>query len=120
MKTAHPAKRPFGVGLLLGGYDESGTRLFETCPSGNYYEYHAMAIGDRCQSAKTYLEKNFESFKVASLEELISHGLDSLKASAQDTELTEHNVSVGVVGLDCPFRMLEKEDLRARLSGGSA
>jgi 20S proteasome subunit alpha 6 len=47
IKTAHPAKRPFGVGLLVGAVDEAGTHLFETCPSGNYYEYHAIAIGDR-------------------------------------------------------------------------
>ena len=62
IKTCTPSKRPFGVGLLIGAVDEAGTHLFETCPSGNYFEYYAMAIGDRCQSAKTYLEKNFESF----------------------------------------------------------
>ena len=37
IKTNHPAKRPFGVGLLVGSVDETGTHLFETCPSGNYY-----------------------------------------------------------------------------------
>lgn len=119
VKTAHPSKRPFGVGLLVGAIDEAGTHLFETCPSGNYYEYHAMAIGDRCQSAKTYLEKNFETFKGSSLDELITHGIKSMRASAQDTELTEHNLSIGIVGKDCPFRLLEKEDVRARLSGGA-
>lgn len=62
IKTNHPAKRPFGVGLLVGSVDETGAHLFETCPSGNYYEYIAMAIGARSQSAKTYLEKNFEQF----------------------------------------------------------
>ena len=61
-KTCHPYKRPFGVGLLVGSVDQAGTHLFETCPSGNYYEYMAMAIGDKCQSAKTYLERNFEQF----------------------------------------------------------
>lgn len=62
IKTNHPAKRPFGVGLLVGSVDDTGTHLFETDPSGNYYEYISMAIGARSQSAKTYLEKNFESF----------------------------------------------------------
>ena len=61
-KTCHMSKRPFGVGLLVGSVDQAGTHLFETCPSANYYEYNAMAIGDKCQSAKTYLERNFESF----------------------------------------------------------
>lgn len=41
-----------------------------------------MAIGDRCQSAKTYLEKHFETFDDASLEELIKHGIEALRASA--------------------------------------
>ncbi len=41
---------------------KSGTHLYQTCPSGDFWEYKAMAIGARSQSAKTYLEKNFESF----------------------------------------------------------
>lgn len=91
--------------------------MFESCPSGNYYEYYSMAIGDRCQSAKTYLEKNYTGFKTASLDELITHAIKSMKASAQDTELTEHNLSIGVVGLDSPFSLLAKEDVKARLAG---
>lgn len=81
-KTNHPAKRPFGVGLLVAGVDETGTHLFETDPSANYYEYVAQAIGARSQSAKTYLEKNYESFPGLGWEELARHGLKALKASA--------------------------------------
>ncbi len=91
-------KRPFGVGLLVGAVDEAGTHLFETCPSANYYEYVAMAIGDRCQAAKTYLEKHYLSFERINVDELVKHGIHALKASAQDTDLTEHNVSIGVLG----------------------
>ena len=112
IKTNHPAKRPFGVGLLVAGVDEAGTHLYETDPSANYYEYYAMAIGARNQSAKTYLEKNFESFKSLGWEELVKHGLRALKASAQETELTEHNVSVGYVGKDSKFKLLTKEELK--------
>jgi 20S proteasome alpha/beta subunit len=39
-----------------------GPHLFEFSPSGNSFEYFAMSIGARSQSAKTYLEKEFESF----------------------------------------------------------
>lgn len=116
VKTQHPAKRPFGVGLLVGSYDETGTHLFETCPSGNYYEYVAMAIGARSQSSKTYLEKNYEKFATDTWEELVRHGLRALKSSAQETELSEHNVSVGVVGKDFKFRTLTAGDLRGYLS----
>eukprot|EP00438_Fugacium_kawagutii_P000938 Skav228060 [mRNA] locus=scaffold2067:111001:116484:+ [translate_table: standard] len=41
------SKRPYGVGLLVAGYDEKGPHLFETCPSGNYFEYYAMATWQR-------------------------------------------------------------------------
>lgn len=75
----------------------------------------AMAIGARSQSAKTYLEKNFESFAALGWEELVRHGLKALKASAQETELSEHNVSVGVVGKDFKFRLLSTDELRAYL-----
>ena len=116
IKTTHPAKRPFGVGLLVGSIDETGTHLFETCPSGNYYEYIAMAIGARSQSSKTYLEKNFETFAPLGWEDLVKHGLKALKASAQETELSEHNVSVGVVGKDFKFRLLSAEELKNQLA----
>lgn len=119
VKTSHPSKRPFGVGLLIGAVDEAGTHVFETCPSGNYFEYQAMAIGDRNQSAKTYLEKNFESFANLDVNALIKHGLAALRASAQDTDLTEHNVSVGVVGPDGPYKHLNKDELRTALAGGA-
>ena len=45
-----------------------------------------MAVGQRCQSAKTYLEKKYEGFGDASLEELIEHGVRAIKASAQEKE----------------------------------
>lgn len=98
VKTAHPSKRPFGVGLLVGAVDEAGTHLFETCPSGNYYEYFAIAIGDRNQSAKTYLEKNYEGFKHLGADDLIKHGIRAMKASCQDIDINENNISVAFVG----------------------
>ena len=47
--TQRSWKRPWGVGLLVAGADKSGVKLFYNCPSGNYYDYKAMAIGARSQ-----------------------------------------------------------------------
>jgi 20S proteasome subunit alpha 6 len=47
--TIRSWKRPYGVGLLVSGYDKKGAHLYNTCPSGNYYEYKAMGIGARSQ-----------------------------------------------------------------------
>ncbi len=38
--------RPFGVSLLIGGVDDTGVRLFETDPTGIFFEYKATAIGE--------------------------------------------------------------------------
>lgn len=121
-KTCMPGKRPFGVGLLVGSVDEAGTHLFETCPSGNYYEYHAIAIGDRNQSAKTYLEKNYQGFKNLGAEDLIKHGIRAMKASCQDIDVTEHNISVAVVGSGKghEFKHLTKAQIRAYLAEAGA
>lgn len=120
VKTTASNKRPFGVGLLVAGIDAAGTHLFENCIDGNFFEYHAMAIGDRCQSAKTYMEKHFESFANISVNELIKHGIEAMRASAQETDLTENNISVGVVGKDEPFRLLSKDELKQYIHNPAA
>jgi 20S proteasome subunit alpha 6 len=47
--TQRSWKRPYGVGLLTAGYDKAGPKLYYVCPSGNFYDYKAMAIGARSQ-----------------------------------------------------------------------
>ena len=47
--TQRSWKRPWGVGLLVAGVDKNGVKLFYNCPSGNFYDYKAMAIGGRSQ-----------------------------------------------------------------------
>jgi proteasome alpha subunit len=37
--------RPFGTALLVGGYDDSGVRLFETEPSGSLTSFKAASTG---------------------------------------------------------------------------
>merc|ERR1712127_171735 len=44
-------RRPYGVGLLVAGYDDKGPHIYQTCPSATYFDCKAMAIGARSQSA---------------------------------------------------------------------
>jgi len=99
VNTQEYGRRPYGVGFLVIGQDKTGPHLYEFSPSGNSYEYYAMSIGARSQSAKTYLEKHYESFADCSLEDLIKHGLHALRETLQqDKELTVKNTSIGIVG----------------------
>ena len=106
-------KRPYGVGLLVAGYDSSGPRLFRTCPSGNYYEHQSIAIGSRCQSSNTYLEIKFDEVKNAdSMEALIKLAIGAMKKS-QDHDITADNIDVSVVGEKQEFKVLSKTELSA-------
>jgi len=94
-------RRPFGVGLLVAAVDATGPHLYETCPSGNYNEYLAVAIGARAQSAKTYLEKHHASFKSLPVEDLCKHALKALAGCvAGDKELDAAAASLSIVGVD--------------------
>jgi len=116
--TQKYGRRPYGLGMLVIGFDETGAHLYETCPSGNYFDYKAMSIGARSQSAKTYLEKTFASFENASLQELINHGLTALKdtlGSQSTEELSIKNCSVAFVGENQPFHLLDPSELSEHL-----
>eukprot|EP01018_Ginkgo_biloba_P024761 Gb_03944 [translate_table: standard] len=45
--------RPFGSGVILGGYDREGPQLYMIEPSGVAYRYFGAAIGKGRQGAKT-------------------------------------------------------------------
>ncbi|BAF17818.2 Os05g0490800, partial [Oryza sativa Japonica Group] len=49
--------RPFGCGVILGGYDRDGPQLYMIEPSGLSYKYFGAALGKGRQAAKTEIEK---------------------------------------------------------------
>ncbi|KAF3827301.1 hypothetical protein GH733_002787 [Mirounga leonina] len=53
--TRRYGQRPYGVGLLIAGYD-MGPHIFQTCPSANCFDCRATSIGARSQSAGSVLE----------------------------------------------------------------
>jgi len=110
--TQRIGRRPYGVGLLVVGADQTGPHLFEAQPSGQYFEYKGMAIGARSQSGRTYLERHFETFASLPLDDLIKHALLALRETlATAQELTAANVAVGYVGLGGGFTILEEETI---------
>ena len=115
--TQSYVRRPYGVGLLVAGCDKTGPHLYETSPSGCYYEYKAMALGARSNSAKTYLQREFEKrgddgFSKLTEQELVFHAVRSLKGClAGDKKLNAQCVSVAVVGVDKSFEHLSDEQV---------
>jgi 20S proteasome subunit alpha 6 len=129
------SRRPYGVGLIVAGYDEKGPHIFQTCPSANYYDCKAMAIGARSQSGRTYLERKLDEFHdsrlgsvvccfsfaltyiLGSWEQLIYHALRALRETLpNETELTRKNCSIGIVGNDRNFQILDDDAVKPYLA----
>lgn len=114
--TQSYVRRPYGIGLLVASYDQTGPHLYVTEPSGNYFEYFAMAIGSRSQTSRTYLENEFEKFNDCSLDDLIKHAVKALASSLSgDSELDVKSASLAVVGKDHPFSFIEGNALQRYL-----
>jgi 20S proteasome subunit alpha 6 len=114
--TQTTEKRPYGVGLLVAGYDKTGPHIFETIPTGAYLEYEGQAIGTRFQAAKTYLQNEYKNFPGMDSKTLIMAGLNALKGSSQKN-LTTENVVVGIVGKNEPFITIEGLELADYIDG---
>lgn len=115
--TQRYGRRPFGVGLLVAGYDSQGPHIYQTCPSANYYDCKAMAIGARSQSARTYLEKHLDTFAECSLDELVKHGLRALRDTLpQEVNLSSKNCSLGIAAKDTKFSILDDDKVAPYLA----
>jgi 20S proteasome subunit alpha 2 len=51
--------RPFGVSLMVAGYDDNGPQLYQVDPSGAFFGWKASAIGKNYVNSKTFLEKRY-------------------------------------------------------------
>lgn len=59
MYTQHAGVRPFGVSIIFGGVDKTGSRVFSTSPSGTYRGYKATAAGAGRETALAILREEY-------------------------------------------------------------
>jgi len=69
--------RPFGVSLLIGGIDETGKKLYLTDPTGIYFPYKAVAIGEGDAEITEILHQKYKSSMT--IKEGLKLCLDALK-----------------------------------------
>jgi len=77
--------RPFGVALLVAGWDHRGPVLYHTDPSGTFTRFDAKAIGAGSEGAQTQLQEQFhknltfieaESLAISILKQVMEEKLD--------------------------------------------
>lgn len=59
MTTQSGGLRPFGVSILIAGIDGKTPKLFETDPTGIYFQYKATAIGEGETEVEEILKKEY-------------------------------------------------------------
>jgi proteasome alpha subunit len=67
MYTQHAGVRPFGVSIIFGGVDKTGSHVFGTHPSGTYRGYKATALGAGRETVLAILKEEYREDR--SLEE---------------------------------------------------
>lgn len=117
--------RPYGVSLLIAGWDEGvqpetaeakegeteaeekkasgstggilkgGPSLYQVDPSGSYFPWKATAIGKSATSAKTFLEKRYT--EGLELEDAVHIALLTLKETIEG-EMNGDTIEIGIVG----------------------
>lgn len=105
--------RPFGISMLMAGYDYDGPHLYQIDPSGAFFSWKAAAIGKNMANAKSFLEKRYNEDQ--ELEDAIHTALLTLKEGFEG-EMNEKNIEVAVVGSDGVFRVLSQNEVRDYLT----
>ncbi|MGD8565453.1 MAG: archaeal proteasome endopeptidase complex subunit alpha [Candidatus Bathyarchaeota archaeon] len=57
--TQHAGVRPFGISMIFGGVDKTGSRVFGTHPSGTYRGYKARAEGAGRETVLKVLKEEY-------------------------------------------------------------
>ncbi|PIN86768.1 proteasome endopeptidase complex, archaeal, alpha subunit [Candidatus Woesearchaeota archaeon CG10_big_fil_rev_8_21_14_0_10_44_13] len=93
MCTQSGGLRPFGVSLLIVGVDSKGPSLYETDPTGIYFQYHAAVIGE----AETKIEEIFqkEYKKDITIEAGLKLAIKALSKALED--------NITVERIDCAY-----------------
>ena len=91
--TQYAGVRPYGVGLLIGGVEDTNAKLFETEPSGTMIEWKAQAIGRGADKARRVLEKGYKE----SLDEKTAIKLLLKAMKAGEKTVSPQNVDIVAV-----------------------
>lgn len=91
--TQHAGVRPFGVSMLIGGVDSTGSRVLQTDPSGACWGYKAVAVGAGSDTVREILEAKYRDD--LTIDETISLALECLaKAIERKLDPTEIRIVI--------------------------
>lgn len=109
LTTQSGGYRPFGVSMIFAGVDHHGPKIYLTDPTGIYFEYKAVAIGEHDKDVEEYLETKYD--ENMSVDDTIKLGIDALKESL-DEDFDGKRIDCAFIGADNKsFTRVKHEDL---------
>ena len=116
--TQRGGVRPFGVSLLVAGFDDHTEQpaLYQVDPSGSFFAWKATALGKNMINAKAFLEKRYN--EELELEDAVHTAILTLKEGFEG-QMTENNIEIGLADQD-GFRRLEPAEIKDYLAAIAA
>lgn len=114
--TQQGGVRPFGVSLLIAGFDESGPKLYQADASGAYFQWKATAIGRKFDSAKQFLERRLfaNSEEVEDVDLAVDEAVRCLRQENEE-EVRAEDIEVCVITKD-EYKTLTENEIQSILS----
>ena len=110
MFTQYGGARPYGVAILLGGVNKDKAYLYTSDVTGNFFAYHANAIGENDEKIKEILRKDFS--EEMTIDEGIKFALKIFK-DILEKNFDLHRFDVGYIKTkDAKIIRLHGDDLK--------
>jgi proteasome alpha subunit len=107
--TQHAGVRPFGISLIFGGVDKTGSRLFGTHPSGTYRGFKATAQGAGRETVLPILREEYR--EEMSLEETVKLAVKCLAKALEARQLPPRIKMVVIPSATKKMEMLSDEKI---------
>ncbi|MBN1544200.1 archaeal proteasome endopeptidase complex subunit alpha [Candidatus Woesearchaeota archaeon] len=101
--------RPFGVSILVAGIDPDGPKLFETDPTGIFFQYNAVVIGEGEEGIEDILHKKYKP--TLNLQEGLKLSVEALKQVLDDKFNAERLDAAFIRTADRKFTKVDKKEL---------
>lgn len=107
--TQHAGVRPFGVSIIFGGVDHSGSKVLQTDPSGSCWRFKAVSVGAGNDTVREILEAKYRDD--LTLQESITLAVECL-SKVIEPPLTSQKLRVVVVPVETKmFSVLSDEEM---------
>lgn len=93
--TQQGGLRPFGVGMLFGGLDQTGPSLQFVDPGGGVVSCKAKAMGEGDSEAIAFLKEKYN--EELTTDEMVDIAKEAIKKASRDTELSDDNIVIEIM-----------------------